>query len=147
MVFVNGHRHLGAGQTVLVQGTGGASYFAAQTAVVHGARAIITSSKDENLYEVKALIEVAMWKASTIKRIQIWEHKVLELANGIGRTSRSMLQAEVVNQSVAATKVQGVIALVRFVTGHTTALNLIPAIFARRRFGASRSHHAAHSNA
>jgi NADPH:quinone reductase-like Zn-dependent oxidoreductase len=43
------------GQTVLAQGTGGVSIFAAQIAVTHGARVIATSSSDANLDKVKAL--------------------------------------------------------------------------------------------
>jgi NADPH:quinone reductase-like Zn-dependent oxidoreductase len=41
--------HLRAGQTVLVQGTGGVSLFALQIAKMHGATAILTSSSDEKL--------------------------------------------------------------------------------------------------
>src|ERR1700761_8907120 len=40
---------LHAGQTVLVQGTGGVSLFALQFAKLHGATAILTSSSDEKL--------------------------------------------------------------------------------------------------
>ncbi len=38
-----------AGQTVLVQGTGGVSMFALQFARLHGARVIVTSSRDDKL--------------------------------------------------------------------------------------------------
>jgi NADPH:quinone reductase-like Zn-dependent oxidoreductase len=41
--------HLRAGQTVLVQGTGGVSLFALQIAKMHGATIILTSSSDEKL--------------------------------------------------------------------------------------------------
>jgi len=41
--------HLRAGQTVLIQGTGGVSLFALQFAKMHGATAILTSSSDEKL--------------------------------------------------------------------------------------------------
>jgi NADPH:quinone reductase-like Zn-dependent oxidoreductase len=41
--------HLRAGQTVLVQGTGGVSLFALQIAKMHGATVILTSSSDEKL--------------------------------------------------------------------------------------------------
>lgn len=46
---------LSAGQTVLVQGTGGVSIFALQLAKAMGARVIATSSSDEKLERVKAL--------------------------------------------------------------------------------------------
>jgi NADPH:quinone reductase-like Zn-dependent oxidoreductase len=44
-----------AGETVLVQGTGGVSLFALQFAKLHGARIIATSSSDEKLQRVRAL--------------------------------------------------------------------------------------------
>src|SRR3546814_14963893 len=42
-------------QTVLIQGTGGVSIFAAQIAAALGASVIATSSRDENLAKVKLL--------------------------------------------------------------------------------------------
>jgi len=47
--------HLTAGETVLLQGTGGVSMFALQIARAHGARVILTSSSDEKLARAKAL--------------------------------------------------------------------------------------------
>ncbi|MGB7799582.1 zinc-dependent alcohol dehydrogenase family protein [Buttiauxella sp.] len=44
-----------AGQTVLVQGTGGVSMFALQIAKAHGARVFVTSASDEKLARAKAL--------------------------------------------------------------------------------------------
>lgn len=46
---------LSAGQTVLVQGTGGVSIFALQLAKMMGARVIATSSSDEKLERLKAM--------------------------------------------------------------------------------------------
>jgi len=47
--------HLKAGDTVLVQGTGGVSIFALQFAKLCGARVIITSSSDEKLQKARDL--------------------------------------------------------------------------------------------
>jgi NADPH:quinone reductase-like Zn-dependent oxidoreductase len=44
-----------AGQTVLLQGTGGVSLFALQFAKLHGAEVILTSSSDDKLARAKAL--------------------------------------------------------------------------------------------
>ena len=44
-----------AGDTVLIQGTGGVSLFALQFAVMHGARVIATSSRDDKLARVRTL--------------------------------------------------------------------------------------------
>ncbi len=76
--------HLEPGQTVLVQGTGGVSIFAAQIAAAHGARVIVTSSKDENLVKVKALIASDKVEGINYRTQPDWERKVLELTNGIG---------------------------------------------------------------
>lgn len=122
--------HLEPGQTVLVQGTGGVSIFAAQIAVAHGARVIVTSSNDENLARVKAVIGSADVEGINYKTYPDWEHKVLELTNGLGADiTIDVAGGNGINQSVAATKVQGVIAQVGFLTGQTTALNLMPVIF------------------
>ncbi len=47
--------NLRAGETVLVQGTGGVSLFALQIAKIHGARVIATSSSDEKLERARKL--------------------------------------------------------------------------------------------
>ena len=47
--------HVRAGDTVLIQGTGGVSLFALQFAKAHGARIILTSSSDEKLARGKRL--------------------------------------------------------------------------------------------
>lgn len=46
---------LRAGETVLVQGTGGVALFGVQVAKVHGAKVIVTSSDDAKLKRAKAL--------------------------------------------------------------------------------------------
>lgn len=47
--------HLHAGQTVVIQGTGGVSLFALQFAAAHGARAILISGDDDKLERAKPL--------------------------------------------------------------------------------------------
>src|SRR6266404_9961231 len=49
------HARIAAGQTVLVQGTGGVSIFALQFARLMGAQVIVTSSSDAKLARVQAL--------------------------------------------------------------------------------------------
>lgn len=122
--------HLEPGQTVLVQGTGGVSIFAAQIAVAHGARVIVTSSKDQNLAKVKALVASDELEGVNYKTHADWARKVLELTDGKGTDiTIDVAGGNGINQSVAATKVQGVIAQVGFLAGQTTALNLMPVIF------------------
>jgi NADPH:quinone reductase-like Zn-dependent oxidoreductase len=51
--------HLQAGETVLVQGTGGVALFGLQLATAHGAKVIVTSSSDAKLARAKAM---GAWK-------------------------------------------------------------------------------------
>ncbi len=119
--------HLQPGQTVLVQGTGGVSIFAAQIAAAYGARVIATSSSDANLAKVKAL---GASDGINYRTYPEWEKKVLELTGGKGvDITIDIAGGNGLNQSVLATKVSGVIAQVGFLTGQTAALELMPVIF------------------
>ena len=115
------------GQTVLVQGTGGVSIFAAQIAAAHGARVIATSSSDANLDKVKAL---GVSAGVNYRTHPDWEKQVLALTGGKGvDITIDVAGGEGLNQSVQATKAAGVIAQVGFLTGQTTQLQLMPVIF------------------
>lgn len=119
--------NLQPGQTVLVQGTGGVSIFAAQIAAAHGARVIATSSSDANLGKVKAL---GVSEGINYRTYPAWEKKVLELTGGKGvDVTVDVAGGDGLNQSVLATKAAGVIAQVGFLTGQTAALQLMPLIF------------------
>lgn len=73
--------HLKAGDSVLIQGTGGVSLFALQIARWHGARVIATSGSDDKLARV-----LAMGAAEGInyKATPDWHKRVLELTGGVG---------------------------------------------------------------
>jgi NADPH:quinone reductase-like Zn-dependent oxidoreductase len=70
-----------AGDTVLVQGTGGVSIFALQFARLLGARVIVTSSSDEKLERARSLgaSDVVNYKTTPD-----WDAKALELTGGLG---------------------------------------------------------------
>ncbi|RPD99727.1 NAD(P)-dependent alcohol dehydrogenase [Candidatus Pantoea deserta] len=119
--------NLQPGQTVLVQGTGGVSVFAAQIAHAHGARVIATSSNDENLERIKAL---GADEGINYKTHPNWSQKVLELTGGKGvDITLDVAGGNGINQSVAATKVAGLVAQVGFLAGQTSQLDLMPVIF------------------
>lgn len=119
--------NLQPGQSVLVQGTGGVSIFAAQIAAAHGARVIATSSRDENLDRVKAL---GVGDGINYRTYPDWEKQVLELTDGKGvDVTIDVAGGDGLNKSVLATKVSGVIAQVGFLTGQVSALELMPVIF------------------
>ena len=73
--------HLRAGQTVLVQGTGGVSLFALQIARMNGATVILTSSSHQKLDRGRRL-----GAAQTInyKSTPDWDKAARELTNNIG---------------------------------------------------------------
>lgn len=119
--------HLQPGQTVLVQGTGGVSIFAAQIAAAFGARVIATSSSDVNLERVK---KIGVTDGINYRTHPAWEQQVLALTGGKGvDVLLDVAGGDGLNQSVLATKAAGVIAQVGFLTGQTTALQLMPLIF------------------
>ncbi|NWC77861.1 NAD(P)-dependent alcohol dehydrogenase [Pseudomonas sp. P7759] len=73
--------HLHAGQTVVVQGTGGVSLFAVQLAAVHGARVIITSSSDD---KIARAVGLGATHGIHRGRVPDWHTSVLELTGGRG---------------------------------------------------------------
>lgn len=115
------------GQTVLVQGSGGVSIFAAQIATALGAKVIVTSSRDDNLEAVKRLGAVA---GINYRTTPDWAAEVLRLTAGKGvDLLLDVAGGDGLNQSIAATKAAGRIAQIGFLTGQTTVLNLMPMIF------------------
>lgn len=116
-----------AGQTVLVQGTGGVSIFAAQIAIALGAKVIVTSSLDENL---QAVMELGAVAGVNYHRHPQWADEVLKLTDGRGvDLLLDVAGGDGINQSIAATKTAGRIAQIGFLTGQTSTLNLMPMIF------------------
>ncbi|EJM8620605.1 TPA: NAD(P)-dependent alcohol dehydrogenase, partial [Klebsiella pneumoniae] len=119
--------NLQPGQTVLVQGTGGVSVFAAQIAHAFGAHVIATSSSDANIERIKS---IGADEGINYKTHPDWERKVLELTNGKGADiTVEVAGGKGINQSIAATKVTGTIAQVGFLTGQSSQLDLMPLIF------------------
>jgi NADPH:quinone reductase-like Zn-dependent oxidoreductase len=81
---------LKAGQTVLIQGTGGVSIFGLQLASALGAKVIVTSSSDEKLARAKSLgaihginyFRVRDWDKAVDFTAQEGVHHVLEVVGG-----------------------------------------------------------------
>ncbi|MBR1219456.1 NAD(P)-dependent alcohol dehydrogenase [Bradyrhizobium sp. U87765 SZCCT0131] len=72
---------LRAGDTVLVQGTGGVALFGLQFAVALGARVIVLSSSDDKLARARALGATDLVNYRTTPE---WDAAVLELTGGAG---------------------------------------------------------------
>jgi len=117
---------LTAGETVLVQGTGGVSIFALQFAKLGGARVIVTSSSDEKLERAKA-----MGADATINYRQTpdWASAAREITGGRGVDHVVEVGgAGTFQQSIAASALGGAIAVIGVLSGFVKDVN-VAAIF------------------
>jgi NADPH:quinone reductase-like Zn-dependent oxidoreductase len=104
-----------AGDTVLVQGTGGVSIFALQFAVMSGARVIITSGSDEKLARAKQL---GAWATVNYKTTPGWGKEALKLTDGAGVDHVVEVGgAGTLEQSFQAVRVGGTVSLIGVLTG------------------------------
>ncbi len=122
---------LTAGQTVLLQGTGGVSMFALQLAQALGARAIVTSSQDTKLEHASQL---GAWAVLNYDQEPQWGQRVKKLTGGRGVD----LVVEVggggtLAQSLAAVRVGGRIAMIGVLSGATSELALTSVLMRRVR--------------
>lgn len=101
-----------AGDTVLVQGTGGVSVFAIQIASALGAKVIATSSSDEKLERVKKL---GAKEVINYRKNPNWEEEVLRLTDGKGvQHILEVVGGNGFNQSIKALALQGNIYVIGF---------------------------------
>jgi NADPH:quinone reductase-like Zn-dependent oxidoreductase len=123
------HAKLIAGQTVLLQGTGGVSIFGLQLARAMGIDAIITSSSDEKLARAKALGAIHGINYVTTPD---WEKAAQRLTGGRGVDHVVEVGgAATFARSFGAIRVGGKISMIGGLSGPATELN--PGlIFARR---------------
>src|SRR5262249_39506994 len=120
---------LRAGQTVVVQGTGGVALFAVQFAAALGARVILTSSSDEKLERARAL-----GATDTINRQQTpeWHQAVRDLTAGRGADHiLEMAGGDNVQKSLEAVAVGGRISLVGLLDAPDFRLSIVPLLFRR----------------
>jgi len=123
------HAKLVAGQTVLLQGTGGVSIFGLQLARMMGIQVIITSSSDDKLARAKAL---GANHGINYKTTPDWEKAALGFTGGRGVDHVVEVGgAATLARSFGAIRVGGKITLIGGLSGPATELN--PGlIFARR---------------
>jgi len=119
------HGKLKAGDTVLVQGTGGVSIFALQFAHLLGARVIATSSSNAKLERVKAM---GASDGINYKETPNWEEKVKELTGGVGVDHVVEVGgAGTFNQSMKAVRLGGRVSLIGVLAGKGE-VNLMPVL-------------------
>ena len=112
---------LKAGDTVLIQGTGGVSIFALQFALLAGARVIATSSSDEKLERV---LQLGASDGINYKQTPDWGKKVRELTAGGGVDYVVEVGgAGTLSESLRAVRYGGQISLIGVLTGGSAEIN------------------------
>ncbi|MDQ3648864.1 MAG: NAD(P)-dependent alcohol dehydrogenase [Acidobacteriota bacterium] len=112
-LFVSGN--LTAGETVLVQGTGGVSLFALQFAGLAGARVIVTSSSNEKLDRA---LQLGASDGINYRDVPEWHKRVRELTDGRGVDYVVEVGgAGTLNKSLAAVRTSGTVSMIGVLTG------------------------------
>jgi NADPH:quinone reductase-like Zn-dependent oxidoreductase len=113
---------LKAGQTVLIEGTGGVSIFGLQLAPALGAKAIVTSSSDEKLARAKSLSAV---HGIHYVRVPDWEKAVLDFTaqEGVDHVLE-VVGEDNLARPLAAAKVGGQISVIGVLRGITSNIEL-----------------------
>lgn len=107
---------------ILVEGTGGVSLFALQIAVAAGATVVATSSSEDKLQRMRALGASATVNYQTRNE---WGQEVLELTGGAGvDLAIDIGGATTLNESIIATAMNGVVAIVGLMGGLAATINL-----------------------
>ena len=110
-----------AGDTVVVQGTGGVSTFAMQFAKLQGARVIVLSSSDTKLAAVGAS------EGINYRTIPDWDKRVRELTGGVGADHIVEVGgAGTLARSLKAARMGGTISVIGQLSGNSAEINLIP---------------------
>lgn len=120
-----------AGDTVLVQGTGGVSVFALQFARMLGARVIATSSSDAKLARMKALGAEHLINYRTEPN---WGERARALTGGRGVDHVVDVGGPAtLEQSMIATRVGGHVSVIGILTGLGGELSILPALIKQIR--------------
>jgi len=113
-----------AGDTVLVQGTGGVSIFALQIANMLGARVIVTSSSEDKLDRVRSM---GAWATLNYADDPQWGKTVRRLTGGHGVDHIVEVGgAGTLGQSLKAVAVGGTISVIGVLSGISSEINIIP---------------------
>jgi NADPH:quinone reductase-like Zn-dependent oxidoreductase len=122
---------LKAGDTVLVQGTGGVSIFALQFAKMVGATVIATSSSDAKLERLKAL---GADHVINYRNDANWGETARELTHNRGVDHIIEVGgASTLQQSMHAARVGGHISVIGILSGVTSQLEIVPALVKQLR--------------
>jgi NADPH:quinone reductase-like Zn-dependent oxidoreductase len=120
-----------AGDTVLVQGTGGVSLFALQFARLHGARVIATSGSDEKL---RRALDLGASDGVNYKTTPDWDRAVRNLTGGEGVDHVVEVGgAGTLTRSLRVAKTGGRVYLIGVLTGGASEVNILPVLMRNLR--------------
>jgi NADPH:quinone reductase-like Zn-dependent oxidoreductase len=115
-----------AGETVLIEGTGGVSLFALQFAVAFGLKAIVTSSNDDKLARAR---ELGAWKTINYRSQPDWDEAVRAATGGRGVDHvLEVVGGDNMRRSVNALAADGRISLIGILADTGFTLSIVPFI-------------------
>jgi NADPH:quinone reductase-like Zn-dependent oxidoreductase len=115
-----------AGQTILIQGSGGVSLFALQIAKAFGLKIIATTGSKEKEQKLKSLGADAI---INYKDFPEWSSEVKRLNNGTGvDVTLDVAGNETINQSILSVKEHGYVGLIGMMSGTNLSINVLPLI-------------------
>ena len=126
-VLFDGVQPMKGGDTVLVQGTGGVSIFAAQIALATGMRVIATTSSPAKAARLR---ELGVTEIIDYRATPAWGDEAVRLTGGVGPDKILEIGGgDTFAQSLAAVRVGGSIHVIGFVAGIEFAVNPMPILF------------------
>lgn len=115
-----------AGQTILIQGSGGVSLAALQIAKISGLKVIATTGSKEKEQKLK---DLGADEVINYKDFPEWSNEVKRLNNGIGvDVTLDVAGQQTIQQSILSVKEHGFVGLVGFMSGSELTFNVFPLI-------------------
>ncbi|GAA0558495.1 zinc-dependent alcohol dehydrogenase family protein [Chitinophaga japonensis] len=115
-----------AGQTILVQGSGGVSLFALQIAKMFGLKVIATTG---SLEKAQRLRDLGADEVINYRELPEWSGEVKRLNGGTGvDVTLDVAGTDTIEQSILSVKQHGFLGLIGLMTGTRLSIDLIPLI-------------------
>jgi NADPH:quinone reductase-like Zn-dependent oxidoreductase len=115
-----------AGQTILIQGSGGVSLFALQIAKMFGLKVIATTGSKEKEQKLK---DLGADEVINYKETPEWSKEAKRLNGGIGvDVTLDVAGTDTIEQSILSVKQHGFVGLIGLMTGTKLSVDLIPMI-------------------
>src|SRR5437867_3062874 len=115
-----------AGQTILVQGSGGVSLFAIQIAKMFGLKVIATTGSKEKEQKLK---DLGADEVINYKEFPAWSNEVKRLNGGTAvDVTLDVAGTDTIEQSILSVKQHGFVGLIGLMTGTKLTIDLVPLI-------------------